>query len=76
MEYTEEMQKDLLGRQEAFVKEFNEQYEALKEKHQVELVYGVVTVPGPQGIHGLRVQESIADTKYKSPISDEFVEKG
>lgn len=76
MEYTEEMQKDLLDRQQAFVKEFNEQYEALKEKHQVELVYGVVTVPGPQGIHGLRVQESVVDTKYKSPINDEFVEKG
>lgn len=69
------MQEDLVGRQQAFVKEFNEMYDALKEKHQVELVYGVVTVPGPQGIHGLRVQESIADTKYKSPINDDFVAK-
>lgn len=65
-ELTPEQIEDAKARAEAFVAEFNEFYAGLKEKHHCELVYGVVTVPGPQGIHGLSVSESVQDTKYRS----------
>jgi hypothetical protein len=71
-ELTPEQQEEMKGRVQAFVAEFNEFYAALKEKHQCQLVYGVVTVPGPQGIHGLTVSESVQDTKY-APVPSPFV---
>jgi hypothetical protein len=73
MEYTEEMQKDFLERAKAFQEEFAPLYEELKQKHQCELVHGVVTVPGPGGVFGLAVNESVGDTKHKQ-IPSPFIE--
>lgn len=67
MEYTQEQRDDFTIRAKAF----SEALEALKKEHQVELVHAVVTVPGPGGIFGLMVNESIGDTKYK-PVPSPF----
>jgi hypothetical protein len=77
MEYTPEQQQDFQERATAFQKEFAEFMKALSEKHECEFVYGVATVPGPNGIYGLGVQQNIGDLKYKavpSPLTPEDVE--
>lgn len=79
MDYSEEQTADFQKRAKEFIDEWKSAYDTIKEKHQCELVYGVVTVPSPSGVFGLGVQESIGDLKHKatvSPLNDEFVEKG
>ncbi len=75
--YTEEQTLDFQARAKEFEKEFNEFYEGLTKKHECEMVYNVTTVPGPQGIHGLGVSQSIGDLKYKEkePIKSPFMAK-
>ncbi len=64
-EYTDTEQKDFQARAEAFSREYTEMYTILKEKHQCEFVYSVATVPSPQGVFGLGVQENIGDLLFK-----------
>lgn len=59
------MTLDFQKRAKEFEKDFNAALKKLHEKHECEMVYGVSTVPGPQGIHGLAVHQSIRDLKYK-----------
>lgn len=68
---------DFQKRAKEFEKEFEELYEGLKKKHECEMVYGVSTVPGPQGIHGLGVTQNIGDLKFKEkePIKSPFMAK-
>lgn len=76
MNYTPEQQADFEERAKAFQEEFDAFYKGLKEKHEVELVYGVQTVPSPAGIYGLGVTQNIGDLKYKAtPSPDEFIPK-
>lgn len=76
MNYDEEQAKDFQERAKAFNEEFSAFYEDLKKKHECELVYSVATVPSPQGIFGLGVQQNIGDLKYKGvPSPEEFVPK-
>ena len=69
MELTQEQREDIAARQQAFIKDFNELYGALKAKHECELVYGVVTVPSPSGVFGLTVSETVEDKKYAAKPS-------
>jgi hypothetical protein len=74
MEYTEEQQKDFAERAQAFQEEHAAFYQTLKGKYQCQFVQSVQTVPGPQGIFGLTVAESVGDLKYMAtPSPKEFM---
>lgn len=66
-QYTPEQIEDFKNRSEGF----QEDFKALTEKYQVELVRAIGTVPSPSGVFGLGVTESIGDLKYK-PVPSPF----
>lgn len=71
-----EQLEDCRTRQAEFIKEYDEMYQVLKEKHESELTYSVVTVPSLSGVFGLTVSVQATDTKYKpTPSPDEFIPK-
>lgn len=81
MDYTPEQAEDFQTRAKAFSEDFQKLYAELKEKHECEMKYGISTVPSPQGIFGLAVNEQIADLKYAAkptpfvPTADGGVEE-
>jgi hypothetical protein len=67
MDYTEEQQKDFLGRAGEFQKEFAEMYATLSTKHQCEMKYSIESVLIAPGIWGQKVNEQVGDLKFLPP---------
>lgn len=75
-EYTQEETTEFQQRAQEFQTEYDELYENLKKKHQVEIIHSPMTVPTSGGLHGLFVNTSLGDLKFKSvpsPLNDSII---
>lgn len=71
--YTPKEQKDFEKRAALFEAEWTPLYDALKKKHQCEMLAVPTWIRGPQGVFVTTMEAKIGDLKYKpieSPIAD------
>lgn len=69
-ELTEEQQKDIQDRAEAFMKDYND----LVQKHQIKIAAVPVFVPNEKGTWECMVQGGPTDVKY-TPVKSNFMQQ-